>query len=137
MFVVGIAGGASALSTQHLCEENARLREMLAQAGRAAAQAGLAAAHLAGAGSPAASPPFSPSPPLGASASPGVRARQPDGTEVEYRAPITLDCTGKESFAASRNRWRVRDPELNKVAVWTYYKGAKRDNGIDEGVTTA
>ena len=28
------------------------------------------------------------------------------------------------------------DPELNKVAVWTYYKGAKRDKGIDEGTTT-
>ena len=66
----------------------------------------------------------------------GVRARQPDGTEAEYRAPITLDCSGKESFAASRNRWRVPDPELNKVAVWTYYKGAKRDEGIDEGTTT-
>jgi len=66
----------------------------------------------------------------------GVRVRQPDGTEVEYHAPITLDCTGKESFAASRNRWRVRDPELNKVAVWTYYNGAKRDKGIDEGTTT-
>ena len=66
----------------------------------------------------------------------GVRARQPDGTEAEYRAPITLDCSGKESFAASRNRWRVPDPELNKVAVWTYYKGAKRDKGIDEGTTT-
>jgi len=66
----------------------------------------------------------------------GVRVRQPDGTEAEHRAPITLDCSGKESFAASRNRWRVPDPELNKVAVWTYYKGAKRDNGIDEGTTT-
>ena len=66
----------------------------------------------------------------------GVRVRQPDGTEAEYRAPITLDCSGKESFTASRNRWRVPDPELNKVAVWTYYKGAKRDEGIDEGTTT-
>ena len=66
----------------------------------------------------------------------GVRVRQPDGTEAEYRAPITLDCSGKESFTASRNRWRVPDPELNKVAVWTYYKGAKRDKGIDEGTTT-
>ena len=66
----------------------------------------------------------------------GVRVRQPDGTEAEYRAPITLDCSGKESFAASRNRWRVPDPELKKVAVWTYYKGAKRDKGIDEGTTT-
>ena len=66
----------------------------------------------------------------------GVRVRQPDGTEAEHRAPITLDCSGKESFAASRNRWRVPDPELKKVAVWTYYKGAKRDKGIDEGTTT-
>ena len=66
----------------------------------------------------------------------GVRVRQPDGTEAEHRAPITLDCSGKESFAATRNRWRVRDPQLNKVAVWTYYKGAKRDKGIDEGTTT-
>ena len=30
----------------------------------------------------------------------------------------------------------MRDPYLNKVAVWTYYKGAKRDTGIDEGATT-
>lgn len=66
----------------------------------------------------------------------GVRVRQPDGTEVDHRAPITLDCTGKESFTASRNRWRIRDPYLNKVAVWTYYEGAKRDEGIDEGATT-
>ena len=35
-----------------------------------------------------------------------------------------------------RNGWRIRDPFLNKVAVWTYYKGAKRDAGIDEGATT-
>jgi flavin-dependent dehydrogenase len=35
-----------------------------------------------------------------------------------------------------RNSWRVRDPRLNKVAVWTYYKGAKRDEGIDAGATT-
>src|SRR5205807_1413302 len=27
-------------------------------------------------------------------------------------------------------------PFLNKIAVWTYYKGAKRDMGIDEGMTT-
>jgi flavin-dependent dehydrogenase len=63
----------------------------------------------------------------------GVLAEHKDGKTTEYRAPITLDCTGKESFAAVRNHWRVRDPQLNKVAVWTYYKGAKRDEGIDAG----
>lgn len=66
----------------------------------------------------------------------GVEAMHKDGKVVEYRAPMTLDCSGKESFAASRNSWRMRDPKLNKVAVWTYYKGAKRDPGIDAGATT-
>src|SRR5688572_725663 len=66
----------------------------------------------------------------------GVQTRAEDGTIAEYHAPMTLDCSGKESFAAVRNQWRVRDPKLNKVAVWTYYKGAKRDEGIDAGATT-
>ncbi|HTD85657.1 MAG TPA: NAD(P)/FAD-dependent oxidoreductase [Candidatus Binatia bacterium] len=56
--------------------------------------------------------------------------------DQEFRAPMTLDCSGKDSFAAVRNHWRTRDPALNKVAVWTYYKGAKRDPGIDAGATT-
>lgn len=68
----------------------------------------------------------------------GVRARNAEshGAEVEYRAPITVDCTGKESFTAVRNGWRMKDPKLNKVAVWTYYRGALRDEGIDAGATT-
>ena len=59
-----------------------------------------------------------------------------NGQTLEFLADITLDCSGKEAFAATRNHWRVRDPYLNKVAVWTYYRGAKRDSGIDEGATT-
>ena len=66
----------------------------------------------------------------------GVRARHADGTEAEHHAPITLDASGKESFAAVRQGWRVKDPCLNKVAVWTYYQGSKREPGIDEGQTT-
>jgi flavin-dependent dehydrogenase len=66
----------------------------------------------------------------------GARALLKTGEAVEYRAGITLDCSGKESFAAVRNNWRVKDPQLNKVAVWTYYQDALRDPGIDEGATT-
>ncbi|MEO6033995.1 MAG: NAD(P)/FAD-dependent oxidoreductase [Verrucomicrobiota bacterium] len=66
----------------------------------------------------------------------GVRAKNKSGQIEEFFAPITLDCTGKESFAAARNGWRTPDPYLKKVAVWTYFKGAKRDEGIDEGATT-
>jgi flavin-dependent dehydrogenase len=66
----------------------------------------------------------------------GVRARDEHGVERVFRAPMTIDCTGKEAFSTLRNGWRIKDPFLNKVAVWTYYKGAKRDAGIDEGATT-
>lgn len=66
----------------------------------------------------------------------GVKAQKKSGATVEYFAPITLDCTGKEAFAAVRNGWRLGDPMLNKVAVWTYYKGSKRGSGVDEGQTT-
>ena len=65
----------------------------------------------------------------------GVRARKKSGEVVEFRAPITLDCSGKEAFSAVRNGWRTKDPYLNKVAVWTYYQGSKREPGIDEGQT--
>ncbi len=66
----------------------------------------------------------------------GVLAVDKDGNETEYLAPITLDCSGKDAFAAVRQGWRKKDPMLNKIAVWTYYKGAKRDEGMDEGATT-
>ena len=66
----------------------------------------------------------------------GARAVDKKGRVSEHRARITLDCTGKEAFAATRLGWRIRDPYLNKVAVWTYYKGSKREPGIDEGQTT-
>jgi len=66
----------------------------------------------------------------------GVRAQDKTGQITEYRAPMTLDCSGREAFSAVRHNWRVGDPELHKVAVWTYYQGARRDPGIDEGTTT-
>lgn len=66
----------------------------------------------------------------------GVEAKLADGSMTQFAAPITLDCSGKEAFTAVRNNWRVRDPKLNKVAVWTYYRGAGRDEGIDAGATT-
>jgi len=66
----------------------------------------------------------------------GVRAQKKGGEVVDYRAPITLDCSGKEAFTSVRNGWRMKDPYLNKIAVWTYYKGSKREADIDEGATT-
>lgn len=66
----------------------------------------------------------------------GVVAVGPDGEETEFRAPVTIDASGRDNFAVAKQGWRVRDPMLNKVALWTYFKGAKRDEGLDEGATT-
>ncbi|HWB05717.1 MAG TPA: NAD(P)/FAD-dependent oxidoreductase [Verrucomicrobiales bacterium] len=66
----------------------------------------------------------------------GVEATDKNGKTYEVHAPITLDCSGKEAFTSNKLGWRMRDPYLNKIAVWTYYKGAKRGEGIDEGDTT-
>jgi flavin-dependent dehydrogenase len=66
----------------------------------------------------------------------GVKAVSKDGATHEFRAPITIDATGRDAFFITRNRWKIRDPYLDKIAVWTYYKGAQRDSGYDEGATT-
>ena len=66
----------------------------------------------------------------------GVRAISKTGEPLEFHAPITIDCSGRDAVAVTRNEWKVRDPYLNKIAVWTYYKGALRDAGVDEGATT-
>lgn len=66
----------------------------------------------------------------------GVKAVTRGGETREFRAPMTVDATGRDALAVSRNGWKVRDPYLNKIAVWTYFKGAVRDPGIDEGATT-
>ncbi|HEY1174427.1 MAG TPA: NAD(P)/FAD-dependent oxidoreductase [Verrucomicrobiae bacterium] len=66
----------------------------------------------------------------------GVEATTKDGKTYQVHAPITLDCTGKEAFTSNRRGWRMNDPYLNKIAVWTYYKGSQRGEGMDEGATT-
>jgi len=66
----------------------------------------------------------------------GVRVRAESGEEQEFHAPVTIDASGRDAFAIVRHGWRRRDPELNKVSIWTYFEGAVRDPGRDEGATT-
>ncbi len=66
----------------------------------------------------------------------GVRAVDKNGDWHTIHAPVTIDASGRNGFFATRNGWRIMDQTLKKVAVWTYYRGAKRDPGIDEGATT-
>ena len=66
----------------------------------------------------------------------GVRAEDAEGNRFELRAPVTMDASGRDALYQRKKKLRKRDPKLNKIAIWTLYKGAKRDPGIDEGATT-
>jgi flavin-dependent dehydrogenase len=66
----------------------------------------------------------------------GVRAQAEGGASQAIHARAVVDATGRDSLLSRRLGWKERDPELNKVAVWTYFKGARRDPGLDEGATT-
>jgi len=66
----------------------------------------------------------------------GVTATGKDEREYEVRAKMTIDASGRDIFTLSKSNGRKWDPVLNKMAVWTYYRGALRDPGIDEGTTT-
>ena len=59
-----------------------------------------------------------------------------DGDRVdEVRARVVVDASGQNGLLMNRLRLRVWDPVLNKGAIWTYWKGAYRDTGRDEGAT--
>ncbi len=66
----------------------------------------------------------------------GVIAEDASSTRHEFRAKIVVDASGRDCLVSSKNRWRKRDPQLNKVAIWTYFEGAMRDPGLDAGSTT-
>ena len=66
----------------------------------------------------------------------GVEVKVSDGSTRSLYAPITIDCSGRDAFSVKRNGWLIRDPKLNKISIWTYYRGGLRDEGYDEGATT-
>jgi flavin-dependent dehydrogenase len=66
----------------------------------------------------------------------GVKAMTAEGETLDLVAPITIDATGRDAMAQVHHRWRVPDVNLRKIAIWTYYRGALRDEGVDEGATT-
>ena len=66
----------------------------------------------------------------------GIKAESKGMGALELRAPIVVDASGRDCFAAHKQKWMIRDPQLKKIALWTYFKGAKRDPGLDEGATT-
>jgi flavin-dependent dehydrogenase len=65
----------------------------------------------------------------------GVRVRGEDGATREVRASVVVDASGQNGLLMNRFGLRVWDPILNKGAIWTYWRGAYRDQGKDGGAT--
>jgi len=65
----------------------------------------------------------------------GVKVQGPDGTPQEVRARVVVDASGQSGLLQNKFKLRTWDPVLNKGAIWTYWQGAYRDTGRDEGAT--
>ena len=66
----------------------------------------------------------------------GVRADVKGGGTKIFRADAIADASGRDTLLASKLGWKRRDPDLKKLSIFTYFKGAMRDPGLDEGATT-
>jgi hypothetical protein len=65
----------------------------------------------------------------------GVRIKDEDGSFRDVHAKVVVDASGQNGLIMNRRNLRVWDPILNKGAIWTYWEGAYRDSGRDEGAT--
>jgi flavin-dependent dehydrogenase len=65
----------------------------------------------------------------------GVTIQRDGGARERVAARVVVDASGQNGLLMNRLNLRVWDPVLNKGAIWTYWKGAYRDTGKDEGAT--
>jgi flavin-dependent dehydrogenase len=65
----------------------------------------------------------------------GVRAqsRAPGSKPVELLADVVVDATGRDTLLASRMRKKAQVAKLDKTAFFSHYRGAFREEGLDEG----
>ncbi|MGA0038767.1 MAG: NAD(P)/FAD-dependent oxidoreductase [Pirellulales bacterium] len=66
----------------------------------------------------------------------GVIVQQEGRAQQMVSAEVVVDASGQSSMIAARLGTRQWDQELKKAAVWSYWKGAERGVGKDEGATT-
>lgn len=68
----------------------------------------------------------------------GVRLKFGGGEDAVVRtigADVVVDATGQSAFLASRLGLKQPDHRLRKGTIWSYFRGAQRDPGRDEGAT--
>lgn len=65
----------------------------------------------------------------------GVRTVDEAGFEEEVRCRVVVDAAGQSGLILDRLGLRQWDPVLKKAAIWSYFKGAAREQGRDAGAT--
>lgn len=64
----------------------------------------------------------------------GVRLKQ-GGQEHDVTCRVVVDATGQQAIIANKLGLKIDNPDLHKVAIWTYYRDAKRDDPPNDGAT--
>lgn len=65
----------------------------------------------------------------------GVKVQYEDGSLEQVNAKVVVDASGQSAMIGNKFKMLDKDTDLKKGAVWTYWKGAYRDQGRDEGAT--
>jgi flavin-dependent dehydrogenase len=65
----------------------------------------------------------------------GVIIQREDGSQERVLSKVVVDASGQSHLIGSKFKLLQKDPNLKKGAVWTYWKGAYRDTGRNEGAT--
>lgn len=65
----------------------------------------------------------------------GVNIQDEAGDTRRVYAKVVVDASGQTGLLMNKLKLRIWDPLLNKGAIWTYWEGAYRDTGRDEGAT--
>jgi flavin-dependent dehydrogenase len=65
----------------------------------------------------------------------GVELVDADGEVRTVGCKVVVDATGQKAMLARRFGLSLGEPNLRNASIYTHYKGAYRDEGIDEGAT--
>jgi len=65
----------------------------------------------------------------------GVEVQMQDGAIRQFHAKVIIDATGQTAMLSNKFGWRMRDPKLKKAVLYSYFKGAHRENDLNGGAT--
>lgn len=65
----------------------------------------------------------------------GVEAKLEDGTVRRFSAKVVVDATGQSAILSNKMGWRMRDPDLKKAVIYSYFKNAHREPDLNGGST--